>query len=233
MSPVSGPDRSPPRRTGAPAPPGPVYAIADVGALQEWPGGELPAAVAAMARGGCRWIQLRGKGLPDRDLYDLAVACREALDGSGAYLWVDDRTDVAVLAGAAGAHLGQNDLPPEAARRVAGPDLWIGRSTHDLEQVRAADADPAIDVIAVGPVFPTGTKKNPDPVVGLEMVRRARDLTDKPLVAIGGIDRSNIGEVIERGADTAAVISAVCRGDVEENVRRLTEAAGRGSAARR
>lgn len=186
-----------------------------------------------MARGGCRWIQLRAKGLPDRDLYDLAVACREALDGSGAYLWVDDRTDIAVLAGAAGAHLGQNDLPPEAARRVAGPDLWIGRSTHDLEQVRAADADPAIDVIAVGPVFPTGTKKNPDPVVGLEMVRRARDLTDKPLVAIGGIDRSNIGEVIERGADTAAVISAVCRGDVEENVRRLTEAAGRGSSARR
>jgi len=229
----TGSDRSAVERAGALPPPGPVYAIADVGILGQRPGLSVPRAVAAMAGAGCGWIQLRAKGLPDGALYDLALACREAVEASGASLWIDDRTDVAVLSRAAGVHLGQEDLPAAAARQVAGPDLWIGRSTHDANQVLAADRDPAVDVVAVGPVFDTGTKERPDPVVGLEMVRRARALTRKPLVAIGGIDHTNIGAVLEAGADAAAVISAVCRGDVEENVRRLAEAAERGSAARR
>lgn len=230
---ASGPGRSVVQRAGAPAPPGPVYAIADVGVLGERARPSVPDAVAAMARAGCGWIQLRAKGVPDRTLYHLALACQEAVEETGSFLWIDDRPDVAVLCRAAGVHLGQEDLPAAAARQVAGSDLWIGRSTHDADQVLAADRDPAVDVIAVGPVFQTGTKENPDPVVGLEMVRRARTLTAKPLVAVGGIDHTNIGAVLAAGADAAAVISAVCRGDVEENVRCLAEAAELGAAARR
>lgn len=233
MSPVSGPDRSPPRRTGAPAPPGPVYAIADVGVLKGSSGQAVPETVAVMARAGCGWIQLRAKSVSDREFYALALECREAVRGTGSSLWIDDRPDIAVLSGAAGVHLGQTDLPPAAARRAVGPGLWIGSSTHDPQQVRAADRDEAVDVIAIGPVFETGTKENPDPVVGLGMVRRARALTGKPLVAIGGIDHTNIGDVIAAGADAAAVISAVCTEDVMGDVRRLAEAAHRGSAARR
>ena len=108
---------------------------------------------------------------------------------------------------------------------MVGEDPWIGRSTHDRDQLVAADGDPAVDVIAVGPVFRTATKEDPDPVVGLEMIRWARRATCKPLVAIGGIDATNIAEVLAAGADAAAVVSAVCRGDVAENVQRLCAAA--------
>jgi len=128
---------------------------------------------------------------------------------------------VAALCGAAGVHLGQTDLPPEAARRLLGPEVWIGRSTHDRDQLLEAAADPAVDVVAVGPVYATRSKEQSDPVVGLELVRWARAASPKPLVAIGGIDRRTIGQVLAAGADAAAVISAVCQGDVEENVRRL------------
>ncbi len=227
---------------GAEPPSAPVYAIADVATLEAAGVRSIPGAVAAMVRGGADWIQLRAKLLPDVRFYELAVECAEALRRTPARLWIDDRPDVAALVGALldegdvhpGVHLGQTDLPPGAARRVLGDGVWIGRSTHDREQLLAADRDPAVDVIALGPVFPTGTKEDPDPVVGLETVRWARGATDKPLVAIGGIDASNVAEVLAAGADAAAVISAVCRGgDVEENVRRLTAAAGTGAVARR
>ena len=213
-----------PGRAHRAQPPGAVYAIADVDAL----GGDrarVEDAVAAMARGGAGWVQLRAKQLADRELLDLALACRRALDGTGAAFWIDDRPDVAALCGAAGVHLGQADLPPEAARRVLGPEIRIGRSTHDREQILEAAADPAVDVIAVGPVYGTRSKERPDPAVGLELVRWARTATDKPLVAIGGIDGETIAQVLAAGADAAAVISAVCRGTVEENVRRLRTAA--------
>lgn len=217
-------DRSVPAVPRGAKPPGAVYAIADVDVL----GGSSSAlidAVGAMARGGAGWIQLRAKRLADRDLLDLALACRRVLDGTGSALWIDDRPDVAALCGAAGVHLGQTDLPPAAARRVLGPEVLIGASTHDREQILEAAADPAVDVVAVGPVFDTRTKERADPVVGLELVRWARAATSKPLVAIGGIDERTIASVLGAGADAAAVISAVCRGDVEENVRRLRVAA--------
>lgn len=223
-------------------PTAPVYAIADVETLEAAEVRSIPQAVAAMARGGAAWIQLRAKRLPDVDFYELAAECAAVLRKTPVRLWIDDRPDVAALLDAPpgegdvrlGVHLGQTDLPPEAARRVLGEGVWIGRSTHDREQLLAADRDPAVDVIAVGPVFPTGTKEDPDPVIGLETVRWARDATDKPLVAIGGIDASNVADVLAAGADAAAVISAVCRGgDVEENVRRLTAAARTGAAAGR
>lgn len=206
----------------APAgPSGRIYAIADVEALYPAP---LPAAVVDMAEAGIRWIQVRAKRLSGGELCRQVEACCRALEGSGVRLWVDDRADVAALfppAEVAGLHVGQTDLPPGEARRVVGDSMWIGLSTHGEEQLLAADADPDVDVIAVGPVFPTTGKASPDPVVGLDFLRRARSLTAKPLVAIGGIDSGNIAEVVAAGADAVAVIGAVCRGDVRANCRRL------------
>jgi thiamine-phosphate pyrophosphorylase len=205
---------------------GAVYAIADAGAL----GAEaLPAAVAEMAGAGIRWIQVRAKHLSGSAWHAALAACCRALEGSGVRLWVDDRADLAALFPVDGVHVGQRDLPPAAARRVVGGSVRIGLSTHDEEQFAAADADPEVDVIAVGPVFPTTGKENPDPVVGLPRVRWARERTRKPLVAIGGIDAGNVAEVLAAGADAAAVLGAVCRGGVREvraNCLRLVIAAG-------
>jgi len=199
-------------------PSGRIYAIADVEALHPTP---LSAAVRDMAEAGIPWIQVRAKRLSGAELCRQMEACCRALEGSGVRLWVDDRADVAALFPVAGLHVGQKDLPPAAARRVVGEEIWIGLSTHSEEQLLAADADSEVDVIAVGPVFPTTGKASPDPVLGLDFLRRARELTAKPLVAIGGIDAGNLAEVIAAGADTAAMIGAVCRGDVRENSRRL------------
>lgn len=206
-----------------PRPPA-VYAIADAAALGE---AALPEAVAEMAAAGVGWIQLRAKGgrLADGELYRLAAACRRRLEGSGAKLWIDDRADLAAIVGAAGVHLGQRDLPPAAARRAVGEGVWIGLSTHDPEQLEGADSDPEVDVVAVGPIFPTTGKERPDPVVGLDGLARARRLTVKPLVAIGGIDAGNLARVLDAGADSAAVLGAVCRGAVGANCRRLLAAA--------
>lgn len=204
-----------------------LYAIADLGVLGAAGPAGLGDAVAAMAGCGVRWIQLRAKDVAtDRALVTLAEACLERLAGTGSALWLNDRADIAALLPVAGLHLGQRDLPPAAARAILGPQVAIGSSTHDAAQVRAADADPAVDAIAVGPVFATTGKKDPEPVVGLELVRRARTMTAKPLIAIGGIDADNAAAVLEAGADTVAVLGAVCRGDVAANCRRLQTAVG-------
>ncbi len=121
---------------------------------------------------------------------------------------MNDWADLAVLAGFGGVHVGQGDLSPEDARRVVGVERWVGVSTHTEEQVRVADATSA-DYVAVGPVFATGTKVDAEPVIGLEGVRRARALTTKPIVAIGGITRANARSVIDAGADSVAVISGL------------------------
>jgi thiamine-phosphate pyrophosphorylase len=204
---------------------GPVYAIADAEALGATP---LPVAVAAMAEAGVRWIQVRGKRLSGIAWHVALEDCCQALEGSGVSLWIDDRADLVALFPVEGLHVGQRDLPPAAARRVVGPGRRIGLSTHSEDQMLAADADPEVSVIAVGPVFPTTGKENPDPVVGLDFVRWARARTAKRLVAIGGIGVENVAEVLEAGADAAAVLGAVCRGDVAANCRRLLAAAGRG-----
>lgn len=199
-----------------------VYAIADAGALGAR---ELPAAVAEMASAGIGWIQVRAKELSGSAWYELLAGCCRALEGSGVSLWVDDRADLAALFPVAGLHVGQRDLPPAAARRVVGGGVRIGLSTHDEEQLAAADADPDVDVIAVGPVFPTTGKALPGPAVGLELVRWARRRTRKRLVAIGGIDAGNLAAVLAAGADSAAMIGAVCRGDIRANCLRLVTAA--------
>jgi thiamine-phosphate pyrophosphorylase len=125
-------------------------------------------------------------------------------------LIMNDRADLALVAEFDGVHVGQDDLLPESVRRIIGPDRWLGVSTHNPEQVAEADQTSA-DYLAIGPVFSTSSKEKPDPVVGLAGVRRARSLTRKPLVAIGGITRANAASVIEAGADSVAVISDLLR----------------------
>jgi thiamine-phosphate pyrophosphorylase len=199
----------------------PIYAIADAEALAPTP---IAAGVARMAEAGIRWIQVRAKILSDLQLYEQIELCCRRLEGTEAKLWVDDRSDLAALFPVAGVHLGQRDLSPESARRVVGADLWIGLSTHDEAQLEAADRCPDVDVVALGPIFPTASKQDPERVVGLEALRRARSRTGKPLVAIGGIDARRAPEVLAAGADSAVVLSAVCRGDVVANCKRLVRA---------
>ena len=205
-----------------------IYAIADAEALHPRP---LPAAVLEMAEAGVRWIQVRAKRLAGREWYSTLEGCCRALEGSGVELWVDDRADLAALFPVQGLHLGQADLPPGAARRVVGRQMRLGLSAHDEGQLAAGEADPEVDVVAVGPVFPTTGKERPDPVVGLDFVRQARARTGKRLVAIGGIDEGNVAAVLAAGADAAAVLGAVCRGDVRANCRRLLAAVGEGPCA--
>src|SRR3954470_22754054 len=140
---------------------GPLYAIADAGALGATP---LPAAVAAMAEAGVRWIQVRAKRLSGSAWHHALDGCCRALEGSGVELWVDDRADLAALFPVAGLHVGQRDLPPVAARWVVGDGVRFGLSTHTEAQIAAADADADVDLIAVGPVFPTASKADHDPV---------------------------------------------------------------------
>jgi thiamine-phosphate pyrophosphorylase len=196
-----------------------AYPIVDAGRLH----GRDPAFVVdSLARAGARLIQLRVKGLSDRRWLAMAGAALAAARASGAYLVVNDRADIARIAGADGLHVGQDDLAGTDARTVVGPGVLLGVSTHNLDQLAAA-ATAAVDYLAIGPVFPTRTKDNPDPVVGLEMVRRARAATTRPLVAIGGITRANARSVVEAGADGVAVISDLL--DAPDLARAFTELA--------
>jgi thiamine-phosphate pyrophosphorylase len=171
--------------------------------------GALVLAADALVAAGCTLIQYRNKSGNARQMLDEARELR-ALLGEGVTLIMNDRADLCLAAGFDGLHVGQDDLLPESARRIIGPDRWLGVSTHNPEQLALADQTSA-DYLAIGPVFATSSKANPDPVVGLEGVRRARELTRKPLVAIGGITRGNARSVIEAGADAVAVISDLLR----------------------
>lgn len=165
----------------------------------------LTALAGKLADAGVRLIQLRDKRSGARKIYTQARELADILAERSVCLIVNDRPDVAAVLGAAGVHLGQEDLSVEQGRRICGPRLWVGVSTHNLEQLREADRTSA-DYIAVGPIFLTSTKQNPDPVVGLEFLRAARQLTRKPLVAIGGITIESAAEVFRAGADSVAVI---------------------------
>ncbi len=155
--------------------------------------------------GGVRWLQYRAKRLPARSALAHARALRQTFPGLK--LIMNDRADLCLAADFDGVHVGQDDLWPEAVRGLVGSRI-VGVSTHNPEQVAEAAASQA-DYVAVGPVFATGSKLNPDPVVGLEGVRRARQLTTKPLVAIGGITLANCREVLAAGANSVAIISAL------------------------
>lgn len=167
-----------------------------------------------MADAGVRWIQLRLKTATDRERYRVTEACVERLASTGCdvELWMDDRADLALLFGdaVAGVHVGQRDLPPAAVRRVVSPQCWVGLSCHDADQIAAAEDASDVDVVAIGPVFETRSKAQPDPWVGLDGVARARAACTKPLVAIGGIDGSNARQVLDAGADSVVMLGALC-----------------------
>lgn len=184
-----------------------LYAIVDVSCFA------LPLRTTAaivdyardLAAGGATLIQYRNKVGTTREMLDHTREIRRAL-GKNVIVIMNDRADVCIAAELQGVHVGREDLSPESARTLIGPGRILGVSTHNLEQLRQADAGPA-DYIAYGPVFATSSKRNPDPVVGLDGIRAARAATKKPLVAIGGITRANARSVIDAGADSVAVIS--------------------------
>ena len=192
-----------------------LYPILSTDALQRC-GVTLEAAAEAMLAGGAEILQFRHKGhWSDRELKQaewLAAQCQQ----TGALFVINDRADIAKLVGAA-LHLGQQDLPPSEVRQYAG---IIGLSTHNEIQLRAAATEP-IEYIALGPIFGTQSKENPDPVVGLSELARLRPLTEKPLVAIGGITLDNAAEVIRAGADSVAIISGLLSGP--QRIRQTTE----------
>jgi len=159
---------------------------------------------------GVRLLQYRNKTAPSRELLENSRQLSAELMPRGVTLMVNDRADVAVLASASGVHVGQEDLSVEEARSIAGPDRLVGISTHNLAQLEQA-ARTSADYIAVGPIFSTLTKVYPDPVIGTEFLRRVRSLTDKPIVAIGGITLERAAEVVRAGADSVAVISDILR----------------------
>jgi len=153
---------------------------------------------------GAKILQFRHKAFLSREAFAWLDRIAELTRAAGATLVVNDRADLAKLFGAA-LHLGQDDLPPSIARRVVGADALVGFSTHNEAQFRAACAEP-VDYLALGPIFETVTKENPDSTVGLAELRRLRPLSKLPLVAIGGITRANARQALEAGADSTAVI---------------------------
>jgi thiamine-phosphate pyrophosphorylase len=166
---------------------------------------------------GAKILQFRHKRFLSREAFGWLERIAELARTAGATLVVNDRADLAKLFGAA-LHLGQDDLPPSAARHVVGPDAIVGFSTHNEAQLRAALAEP-VDYVALGPIFGTVTKENPDPTVGLDQLRRLRPLSPWPVVAIGGINRANARQVLEAGADSVAVIGDLFPEDAELWVR--------------
>ncbi len=183
-----------------------VYPILDTESLERREIA-LETAAAAFLDGGAGILQIRHKGHWSRGFFESACTvarlCREA----GAALFVNDRADFALLL-EAGLHVGQDDLPPRDARHLMGPDAAIGFSSHNVTQLCAAGGEP-VDYVALGPVFATASKLNPDPVTGVEEVRRCRSLIEKPLVAIGGITQENAVDVLRAGADSVAVIAGL------------------------
>jgi len=203
----------------------PLYAIIDPTLLTI---SEL-AMAEALAESGVHLIQYRNKTGSSRHFFEISRQLSGALSPRNVRLIVNDRPDIALLSGAGGVHVGQDDFGVEDARTICGADRWVGISTHNLEQVAAADLTSA-DYIAVGPIFPTATKKNPDPVVGTEFLRKARQLTKKPLVAIGGITLERAAEVYRAGADSLAVIrDLICAANPGERAREYLDIAASSS----
>jgi thiamine-phosphate pyrophosphorylase len=186
---------------------GRIYAILDASCFSS--SQLLFDAADNLASAGLRVVQYRNKSADARTMLSQARELKSRI-GRRAKLIMNDRADLCLAAEFDGVHVGQDDLSPESVRMIIGKDRWLGVSTHNPEQVAEADRTSG-DYIAIGPVFATASKANPDPTIGLPGVRRARDLTRKPLVAIGGITRQNCSSIIEAGADSIAVISDLVR----------------------
>lgn len=199
-----------------------IYAITDV----RLSGLSHAEQVERLAAGGATLIQLREKTQSPREFYDAAVEAVKAARRAGVQVIINDRVDIAIAVGADGVHLGQDDLPPERARQLLGESRIVGFSTHNLKQAIEADSTP-VDYIAIGPVFQTSTKENPDSVVGLETIQEVKRQISKPLVAIGGITLDRARSVIEAGADSIAVISDLyLTGDITSRARAFRDLLG-------
>jgi thiamine-phosphate pyrophosphorylase len=196
-----------------------LYPIVDEGLLSQ-NSFDVASFAEELREAGVMLLQYRNKADGPQKVLRAADVIRGVFADVECRLILNDRADLAVIAGWDGVHVGQADLSPEDARRVVGPERWVGVSTHTEDQVRLADSGTA-DYIAVGPVFATGTKLDAEPVIGLTGVRLARTLTKKPIVAIGGITCENAKSVIDAGADSVAVISAlIARGEPVAKVAR-------------
>jgi thiamine-phosphate pyrophosphorylase len=215
-----------PENRSSPEPPfSRLYPILDAALETEE---SLASSIEALARAGCRLVQLRVKELPDAAFHRWAKTASRAARDAGIRLVINDRVDVALLVGADGVHLGQDDLSPESARKALGDGAILGLSTHDVAQARRADAEP-IDYVAIGPVFETTTKTSSHRALGAEGVAEVRAVVAKPLVAIGGITLERAEPLYQAGVDGVAVISALkIPGRSLESVAREWLAAGPG-----
>jgi thiamine-phosphate pyrophosphorylase len=200
----------------------PVYPILDSLTLDRL-GCDPITAAEALLEGGARILQLRHKAFWSREMFDRAAKIAALCRAADAAFVVNDRADYAALLNA-GIHVGQDDLAPADVRRVTGPEALLGFSTHNAEQMLAAQDEP-VDYVAFGPVFPTASKERPDPTVGIETLKAVRVLTPKPLVAIGGITLANASACWEAGADSVALIAALlCEPCSKQHLRaRMTE----------
>jgi thiamine-phosphate pyrophosphorylase len=180
----------------------------------------------ALVQGGVAVAQYRHKGPYTREILAQAEEIGGLLRQAGVRYVINDRADVALAVRADGVHVGQEDLPPASVRALVGPEVCVGYSTHNEVQLRASGREP-VDYVALGPVFATGSKENPDAVVGVGELARLRLLTSRPLVAIGGITRANAREVLAAGADAIAVISDLLGDDLEGRVREWVGLTGR------
>jgi thiamine-phosphate pyrophosphorylase len=212
-----------------------LYAILDVDLLSAR-SLDLKTTVSEFLAAGITLVQYRNKTGADRVILDDMASLQKLVEaanrseqepdtpgpGDSLKLILNDRADLTLLSGAAGVHLGQEDMSAEDARRILGRDRWIGVSTHTPAQIAEADRTDC-DYIAYGPIFATASKRNPDPIVGLDGLRQARRLTRKSLVAIGGITQANCRSVLEAGADSAAIISALLPRDGKGSAREISE----------
>ena len=187
-----------------------LYPILDT-ALLEARQCQLETAAGALLDAGAIIMQIRHKSHWNRTTFEQASRVARLCEQAGATLIINDRADIAMLLDA-GLHVGQDDIPPRDARRLLGVEPILGYSTHNAEQLAAAADEPA-SYLALGPMFPTKSKLNPDPVVGIDRLRDWHRLTTKPLVAIGGITRGNAQSVLEAGADSVAVIGDLLPAD--------------------
>ncbi len=199
--------KTPRRKDTILAPPPRIYPILDSAHLRKI-GSSAVRLAQALASQGARIAQYRHKGPFTRETYEEAAAVGAIFRAAGVWYVVNDRADIALAVGADGVHVGQEDLPPGEVRRLIGDDMLLGYSTHNARQVADEEGQWA-DYLAIGPVFGTATKRDPDPVVGLLGVREARSLTGKPLVGIGGITTENAAAVFAAGADSVSMIASI------------------------